>query len=108
VFFLLGGLGGMMSMLMQGKDIMSSPHFVTGSLGLVALALQGMLPLFFADDPNARGLVSGAGRRRGRACACATASACLHALPRRLLHSTMHAIGPCPLTPPLLLPPNPP
>ena len=60
LFFALGGLGGLTSMLMQGKDIMSSPHFVTGSLGLAALALQAMLPLFFADDPNARGLVSGA------------------------------------------------
>jgi hypothetical protein len=35
---------------------MSSPHFVTGMAGLVALAFQAMLPLFFADDPNARGI----------------------------------------------------
>jgi len=57
-FFALGALGGMMSLLMQGKDIMSSPHFLTGVAGLVALGLQAMLPLFFQDDPNARGIVS--------------------------------------------------
>lgn len=56
IFFGLGALGGMMSLLMQGKDIFSSPHFVSGMLGLSALALQAMLPLFFNDDPNARGI----------------------------------------------------
>ena len=56
IFFALGALGGMMSLLMQEKDIFSSPHFVSGISGLVALALQAMLPLFFEDDPNARSI----------------------------------------------------
>eukprot|EP00890_Picochlorum_soloecismus_P000729 jgi/Picsp_1/1657/NSC_05131-R1_protein len=56
IFFALGALGGMMSLLMQEKDIFSSPHFVSGITGLVALALQAMLPLFFEDDPNARSI----------------------------------------------------
>ena len=55
-FFAVGALGGMMSLLMQGKDIFSSPHFVSGVSGLVLLALQAMMPLFFQDDPNARGI----------------------------------------------------
>lgn len=56
IFFVLGSLGGMMSLLMQGKDFGSSPHFVTGILGLVALAFQAMLPLFFSEDQSTRGL----------------------------------------------------
>jgi len=58
VFFALGAVGGLISLTMQGKDVFSSPHFITGMTGLVFLALQAMLPLFFADDPNARGFVS--------------------------------------------------
>jgi hypothetical protein len=56
VFFALGAIGGLISLTMQGKDIMSSPHFITGVIGLIALAGQAMLPLFFSDDPNSRGL----------------------------------------------------
>lgn len=56
IFFALGALGGMMSLLMQDKPIFQSPHFITGVAGLVALALQAMLPLFFSDDPNARSI----------------------------------------------------
>lgn len=56
IFFALGGLGGSMSMLMQGKDLWSSSHFTTAVIGLVLLSAQGMLSLFFEDDPNARGL----------------------------------------------------
>jgi len=53
-FFSLGALGGMISMVMQGKPAFASSHFLTGSAGLVLLYLQGMLSLFFEDDPNAR------------------------------------------------------
>eukprot|EP00241_Pyramimonas_parkeae_P011902 CAMPEP_0114252770 /NCGR_PEP_ID=MMETSP0058-20121206/16022_1 /TAXON_ID=36894 /ORGANISM="Pyramimonas parkeae, CCMP726" /LENGTH=197 /DNA_ID=CAMNT_0001366743 /DNA_START=136 /DNA_END=729 /DNA_ORIENTATION=+ len=53
-FFTLGALGGMISMVMQGKPAFQSSHFITGSVGLVLLYLQGMLSLFFEDDPNAR------------------------------------------------------
>ncbi|PRW45382.1 transcriptional Sir2 family isoform B [Chlorella sorokiniana] len=56
IFFALGALGGSMSLLMQGKDMWTSTHFVTGVTGLVLLGLQGMLSAFFEDDPNARGL----------------------------------------------------
>ena len=31
-----------------------SSHSVTGFVGLLLLAFQGMLTLFFEDDPNAR------------------------------------------------------
>lgn len=55
LFFALGALGGMMSLLMQGKPLTQSPHFVTGSIGLLLLALQGMLSAFFEDDPGLRG-----------------------------------------------------
>ena len=56
IFFALGSMGGMMSLLMQGQEPFSSSHFVTGMLGLVALAFQAMLPLFFDDDPQARNM----------------------------------------------------
>ena len=56
VFFALGAIGGLLSLTMQGKDIMNSPHFITGVVGLIALAAQAMMPLFFAEDPNARGI----------------------------------------------------
>lgn len=55
-FFALGSLGGMMSLLMQEQNIFSSSHFITGVAGLTGLAFQAMLPLFFKDDPNARGM----------------------------------------------------
>lgn len=56
IFFALGSMGGMMSLLMQGQEPFSSSHFVTGMLGLAALAFQAMLPLFFDDDPQARNM----------------------------------------------------
>jgi hypothetical protein len=55
-FFSLGALGGLTSLLMQGKPLFQSPHAITGIVGLLALYLQGMLSLFFEDDPNARTL----------------------------------------------------
>lgn len=54
LFFALGGVGGLMSLTMQGKPILQSPHVVTGLLGLLTLAFQGMLSAFFADSPGAR------------------------------------------------------
>lgn len=56
IFFALGAMGGMMSLLMQKQDPFHSSHFVTGMLGLTALAFQAMLPLFFNDDPQARNM----------------------------------------------------
>ncbi|EFN52967.1 hypothetical protein CHLNCDRAFT_137360 [Chlorella variabilis] len=56
LFFALGGLGGSMSVLMQGKSLWSSSHFTTAVIGLILLALQGMTSAFFEDDPSARGI----------------------------------------------------
>ncbi len=47
----------MWQLLLQGKEILASPHALTGLGGLTLLGLQAMLPLFFEDDPNARGMV---------------------------------------------------
>eukprot|EP00976_Prorocentrum_cordatum_P031268 636283-Prorocentrum_minimum.AAC.1 len=55
-FFTLGALGGVLSMAMQGQPVFSSSHFLTGISGLVLLYLNGMLSLFFEDDPNARSI----------------------------------------------------
>jgi hypothetical protein len=56
VFFTLGALGGMMSLLMQGKPIFESPHVISGLIGLSLLGVQATLPLFF--DKGARDIVS--------------------------------------------------
>jgi hypothetical protein len=53
-FFFLGASGGVLSLLMQGKPILESPHFISGMLGLSLLSLQAMLPLFFSEGPSAR------------------------------------------------------
>ena len=55
LFFAAGALGGLMSLLMQGKPLTQSPHFITGSVGLLLLTFQGMLSAFFEDDPGLRG-----------------------------------------------------
>lgn len=56
IFFALGALGGMTSLLMQGKNIFESPHATTGLIGLLLLGFQAMLPLLFKDDPSVRGI----------------------------------------------------
>mmetsp|Transcript_46202 Transcript_46202/g.77002 ORF Transcript_46202/g.77002 Transcript_46202/m.77002 type:complete len:247 (+) Transcript_46202:86-826(+) len=55
-FFTAGATGGAISMAMQGQPVFESSHFITGVSGLVLLYLNGMLTLFFEDDPNARGV----------------------------------------------------
>jgi len=44
IFFALGASGGMLSLIMQGKPILSSPHSTTAFIGLGLLAFQAMLP----------------------------------------------------------------
>eukprot|EP00238_Polyblepharides_amylifera_P013436 CAMPEP_0196584072 /NCGR_PEP_ID=MMETSP1081-20130531/45704_1 /TAXON_ID=36882 /ORGANISM="Pyramimonas amylifera, Strain CCMP720" /LENGTH=191 /DNA_ID=CAMNT_0041905159 /DNA_START=74 /DNA_END=649 /DNA_ORIENTATION=- len=52
--FTIGATGGLLSLVMQGQPAFSTSHFATGITGLILLYLQGMLSLFFEDDPNAR------------------------------------------------------
>lgn len=54
IFFSLGAVGGLISLVTQGKPLFQSPHALTGIIGLLLLYSQGMLSLFFEDDPNAR------------------------------------------------------
>ncbi|GIM03209.1 hypothetical protein Vretimale_8007 [Volvox reticuliferus] len=49
IFFALGAVGGMMSLIMQGKPIFESPHVWTGLAGLSLLGVQSLLPLAFAN-----------------------------------------------------------
>lgn len=54
IFFALGAVGGMLSLVMQDKPIFESTHVWTGLLGLTLLGIQAMLPLFFLDDRGTR------------------------------------------------------
>lgn len=53
-FFFLGASGGVMSLLMQHKPVLESPHFISGMLGLSLLSIQAMLPLFFSEGQSVR------------------------------------------------------
>lgn len=53
-FFAAGGLGGITSMLMQGKPILESPHALTGGAGLAILLVQASLPIFFSQGQTPR------------------------------------------------------
>ncbi|MDY6803494.1 MAG: DUF4079 domain-containing protein [Cyanobacteriota bacterium] len=45
LFIFLGATGGILSLVMQGQDIISSPHFWTGSILLTLLAANGFISL---------------------------------------------------------------
>lgn len=50
LFMALGYTGGVLSLVMQRQPILESPHFWTGSILLVLLALNGTLSLGFQGD----------------------------------------------------------
>ncbi|MEN9203528.1 MAG: DUF4079 domain-containing protein [Thermostichus sp. DG_1_6_bins_120] len=53
-FLALGYTGGLLSLVMQGKPLLSSPHFWTGSLVLLLLGVNGALSLTgFAGNRSA-------------------------------------------------------
>jgi fucose 4-O-acetylase-like acetyltransferase len=43
IFLALGYSGGLLSLVMQGQEILQSPHFVTGTLVLAGLTLNALL-----------------------------------------------------------------
>lgn len=45
IFIALGYTGGLLSLVMQGESILSSPHFWTGSAVLILLLLNGVISL---------------------------------------------------------------
>lgn len=53
IAFAKGAVGGLISLLSQSKPLLESPHAITGIIGLLLLYLQGLLPMFFEEDPAA-------------------------------------------------------
>ncbi|MEC4986071.1 MAG: DUF4079 domain-containing protein [Oscillatoria sp. PMC 1068.18] len=45
IFIALGYTGGVLSLVMQGEPIFSSPHFLTGSLVLILLTINAVIAL---------------------------------------------------------------
>ena len=45
VFLATGYTGGLLSLVMQGKPLLESPHFITGSVVLTLLAINGAISL---------------------------------------------------------------
>ena len=58
VFLAMGYTGGLLSLAMQDKPLLESPHFWTGSLVLILLAMNGSLSLsgFGGNQPSLRKL----------------------------------------------------
>lgn len=56
VFLASGYTGGILSLVMQKQPILESPHFFTGTVVLVILAVNGMIALskFGGNSPNLR------------------------------------------------------
>ena len=56
LFISLGYIGGILSLVMQGKPILESSHFWTGSSAIVLLGLNGIISLsgFGGDKANLR------------------------------------------------------
>ncbi|MFN9886883.1 MAG: DUF4079 domain-containing protein [Pseudanabaena sp.] len=55
-FLALGYSGGLLSLVMQGKPLLESPHFITGSVVLTLLAINGAISLsgFAGNKPLLR------------------------------------------------------
>ncbi|NJL00281.1 MAG: DUF4079 domain-containing protein [Spirulinaceae cyanobacterium SM2_1_0] len=58
VFIALGYIGGVLSLAIQEKPLLQSPHFWTGSVAVAVLGLNGVLSLsgFFGDKTTVRNL----------------------------------------------------
>ena len=54
VFFALGAVGGLLSLTMQGKPLLSSGHATSAIIGLLLLSFQACLPLAFEEQPELR------------------------------------------------------
>ncbi|MBD2188301.1 DUF4079 domain-containing protein [Pseudanabaena mucicola] len=56
VFLATGYTGGLLSLVMQGKPLLESPHFITGSVVLTLLAINGTISLtgFGGNQPFLR------------------------------------------------------
>lgn len=54
LFITLGYTGGLLSLVMQGKPLLSSPHFWTGSVVIGLLSANGLLSLFLSDRAQLR------------------------------------------------------
>ncbi|TYQ30150.1 MULTISPECIES: DUF4079 domain-containing protein [unclassified Pseudanabaena] len=56
VFLATGYTGGLLSLVMQGKPLLESPHFLTGSVVLTLLAINGTISLtgFGGNQPLLR------------------------------------------------------
>jgi hypothetical protein len=56
VFLAAGYTGGLLSLVMQGKPLLESPHFITGSVVLTLLAINGTISLtgFGGNQPLLR------------------------------------------------------
>ncbi len=56
VFLAMGYTGGLLSLVMQGEPLLESPHFITGSIVLTLLAINGAISLtgFGGNQPALR------------------------------------------------------